>query len=143
MKHLLVHPLAYLAYDSAALHHLSTMPNSVGFLSDVLIRTARLDITDALRMVQDASQSFFKRVKRIRLAFHLVKLVQEYMESQGYKGLNWEKEDRSAAVVLLMVDVLEAPSEVELDARHLAAMIRYALQVYLLFSLGHLPVTGS
>jgi len=72
--------------------------------------------------IDDARTNFRSRVTRLRLGFGIVKLIQEFLTTEGYKGLGWNNE-RGVPVLDVFVDVLRSTFDPEIKA--LGGIVRY------------------
>ncbi|TFK75724.1 hypothetical protein BDN72DRAFT_454306 [Pluteus cervinus] len=122
MKHLTSHPLGLIAHDTPSQDQFGGLPQLDTLLKRLphqnqsqpgsSSKSTRHQLATKLSVVDDARNHFTQRATRLRLAFHTLKIVQSYMESQGYKGI-WDRGDRSGSVVSTMIGMLENRSGAE------------------------------
>lgn len=120
MKHLTSHPLGFIAHDTPSQDQLGgqldillkRLPHEAQSKSSSSSKSTRHQLATDLSIVDDARNQFTQRATKLRLAFHTLKVVQSYMESQGYKGI-WDRVDRSGSVVSTMIGMLENRSGAE------------------------------
>jgi origin recognition complex subunit 3 len=136
MKHFSVEPLSLFAQTNPPVNTLS-QPSSFPFLDALLMRLntpsnpSEAEVTDwsqqtlpqILAAVDKARTEFYRRARRLRIGFGLIKLAQEFMMQQGYKGLNWNQHPEGTPVLDVMIDVMRG--KVGSDVKFLGSMVRY------------------
>ena len=132
MKHFSGEPLTLLVQTNPAFNTLS-QSSSFLFLDSLLTRLITPDAegTDwsqhtlprILATVDEARKEFYHRARRVRVGFGIIKLVQEFMMQQGYKGLNWNQHPEGTPVLDMMIDIMRA--KVGSDIQILGSMVRY------------------
>ena len=73
--------------------------------------------------IDDTRAGFCSRATHLRLGFGIVKLIQEFLTAEGYKGLGWNNEREGVAVLDVFVDVLRGTFDPEIKA--LGGIVRY------------------
>lgn len=74
--------------------------------------------------VDDVRNEFYSRVRRLRIGSGLLRLVQDFMTSQGYKGLDWDQRPSGISILDVMVDVLRG--KLGSGIKFLGTMVKYA-----------------
>ncbi|KAF5384129.1 hypothetical protein D9615_003352 [Tricholomella constricta] len=79
-------------------------------------------LSSLITSIDNARTSFYSRVRRLRIGFGIVKLVQDFMTKQGYKGLDWGLHPGGVSILDVMNDVLRGKSGS--DVKFLGTMVR-------------------
>lgn len=79
-------------------------------------------VATVIASMDNARVAFKTRARRLRLGFGILKLIQDFMTEQGYKGLAWDKHPDGLALLEVMADVLRGT--VGPDIKFLGSMIR-------------------
>ncbi|KAG7095809.1 hypothetical protein E1B28_006509 [Marasmius oreades] len=101
LKHFSINSLTLLHHHTPS-HEVFRSPSSFPFLDSLLSRLHGLEdededldwqtksIRDVIRAVDTARSDFYAQTRRVRLAFGLMRSIQEFLEENGYKGLDLE-----------------------------------------------------
>ncbi|KAG6896086.1 hypothetical protein C0992_010366, partial [Termitomyces sp. T32_za158] len=64
-------------------------------------------ILSLIAATDDARSALYSRARRIRIGFRIVKLIQDFITSQGYKGLYWDDPVKRIGIVDVMISTLQ------------------------------------
>ncbi|KAF9467688.1 origin recognition complex subunit 3 N-terminus-domain-containing protein [Collybia nuda] len=119
LKHFSTEPLTFLTQSTPSSDTLSH-PSSFHTLDDLLTRLqGSAQSTDKeqgadwpdtipalIATIDYARTTFYSRIRRLRIGSRLIQLVQKFMKTQGYKGLDWDQRPGGSSILDVMVDIL-------------------------------------
>ncbi|KAG5338495.1 hypothetical protein C0989_007267 [Termitomyces sp. Mn162] len=79
-------------------------------------------IPSLIAATDDARNSMYSRARQMRVGFGIVKLIQDFMTSQGYKGLDWDNSAKGVDIIDVMIGALQG--DLRSDVKYLGTMIK-------------------
>ncbi|KAG6820628.1 hypothetical protein H0H93_014231 [Arthromyces matolae] len=79
-------------------------------------------IESLVGLTDDARKSLSTRARRLRLGFHIIKILQDFMTSQGYKGISWWNDINGNGIVDAIIVALRG--ELGPDIKYLGTMVK-------------------
>lgn len=128
MKHFSSDPLSILVSDTppvAALQKPAAYPFVQSLLTRIHIPSKEWKgqtIPSLLARVDDARSIFYSHARRMRVGFSVLRLTQNFMVRQGYKGLKWDEDIETGPLCAVMVAALRGT--LGRSIKDLAMMIR-------------------
>ncbi|KAG6853066.1 hypothetical protein C0991_007136 [Blastosporella zonata] len=134
LKHFSGEPLTLLIKSTPSSEILA-QPASAPLVEAVLARLQSSPSTDSSNLewpnqslppliaaIDDTRAFAYSRARRVRIGFRLIKLIQDFMASQGYKGLNWGSDTRAIAIMDVMIAALQGG--LGSDIKYLGIMVK-------------------
>ncbi|KAG6907800.1 hypothetical protein DXG01_007339 [Tephrocybe rancida] len=131
LKHFSGEPLT-LIVKSTPVYDLLSQPASLLFVEALATRlqpshpssdsAPDLSISSLIAATNAARSALYSRARRIRIGFRIIKLVQDFMRNEGYKGLNWGDNARGIGIVDVMISSLQGG--LGSDIKYLGTMVK-------------------
>ncbi|KAF8893016.1 origin recognition complex subunit 3 N-terminus-domain-containing protein [Infundibulicybe gibba] len=137
LKHFMTNPLTFVVHATPSPQRLSE-PASFPLLDALFTRLhtpagpvpspdhasawREQSIQALVQSVDAARENFNARSGRVRLALGLMKLLQEFMVREGYKGLDWDRHPMGTGMLHGLISLLRGHSDK--DVRAMGALLR-------------------
>ncbi|RDB19721.1 Origin recognition complex subunit 3 [Hypsizygus marmoreus] len=136
LKHFSSEPLTLLA-NSTPPSSLLFQPSAFKFLDSLITRMqtppqdpaslpaaewAPQSLPALVTAIDTARSDFRSRARCLRIGFRIIKLIQEFMKRQGYKGLDWNRHPGGLGIFDVMTDILRGT--LGSDIKFLGTMVR-------------------
>ncbi|KAG6902728.1 hypothetical protein C0995_012392 [Termitomyces sp. Mi166 len=79
-------------------------------------------ISSLIAATDNARTDMYSRARRLRIGFGIVKLIQDFMTSQGYKGLDWDNPIKGIGNIDVMISALRGG--LGSDVKFLGTMVK-------------------